>query len=449
MRLGPRSVRARLTLWHAGVLVLIVAAFSSAVYALVRERLRTELDARLTRDVATVERTYREAPWDIEEAETRSGLALFELTEAGKLVHRTKGWARLGLDTSTLGETALETWTAPGGDAFRVVVRSGPELRIAVAADETEVGRSLATLALILALGLPGAGLVALVAGYFLAGRVLAPVGAMAARARRITADSLDERLPVDDPGDEFGRLASTFNGVLARLQDAFERLRRFTADASHELRTPLTALRSVGEVALQRPLEPHGYREVVSSMLEEVEHLTRLVESLLVLTRGDSGRLRSAPERVDLGELAAATADHLRVLAEERSQVLSVQADGGVQALCDPALVRQALVNLVDNAIKYTPTGGEVLISARRLPSGEPAVEVVDTGPGIAAADRERIFERFYRVDAGRARAAGGVGLGLAIARAAVVATAGRIELESEPGRGSTFRVVLPVMPA
>ncbi len=445
MTLRPRSVRARLTLWHAGVLALIVCAFSGAVYFLVQEELRRELDAQLARDVATIERTYREAAYDLAEAESRAGLELFEVTESGQVLYRTKGWTRLRLDPDRLSPAALASWTSPEARTYRVAVKTWPDVRVAVATDEHELRATLATLALILALGVPCAVLLAIAGGYFLAGRVLAPVGAMAEHARRITAESLGERLPVEDPEDEFGRLAGVFNGTLARLQDSFERLRRFTADASHELRTPLTAMRSVGEVALQEPLQTSAYREVIGSMLEEVERLTGLVESLLMLTRADSGRIQAARETVELGALAASAVEHLRVLAEEKAQTLVVEVPTPVGAMCDPALVRQGVVNLLDNAIKYTPRGGEVRVSARLLPTGEAALEVRDTGPGIAPADRERIFERFYRVDAARSRSAGGMGLGLAIARAAVAATAGRIELESEEGRGSTFRVVLP----
>jgi signal transduction histidine kinase len=205
--------------------------------------------------------------------------------------------------------------------------------------------------------------------------------------------------------------------------------------------------MRSVGEVALQQPLEAPAYREVIGSMLEEVARLTGLVESLLMLTRVDSGHAQVSREAVDLAVLAGSAVEHLRVLAEEKTQTLVIETAAPVEALCDPGLVRQAVVNLLDNAIKYTPHGGEVRVTARRLPSGEAVVEVKDSGPGIAASERERVFERFYRVDKGRARSTGGLGLGLglAIARAALAATDGRIELESEEGRGSTFRVVLP----
>ena len=183
---------------------------------------------------------------------------------------------------------------------------------------------------------------------------------------------------------------------TLARLQDSFERLRRFTADASHELRTPLTAMRSVGEVALHDSLDPAAYRDVIGSMLEEVERLTALVESLLTLTRVDSRRSQLAREVVDLGTVAANATEHLRVLAEEKEQTLRVEADGAVSVECDPALLRQGVVNLVDNAIKYTQRKGNIRVAVRLLGSGEAAIEVKDDGPGIARIHHERIFERF-----------------------------------------------------
>ena len=223
------------------------------------------------------------------------------------------------------------------------------------------------------------------------------------------------------------------------------EQLRRFTADASHELRTPLTAIRSVGEVALQRSLSAEGYREVIGSMLEEVDRLTRLVENLLLLTRAEAGRMPLTRVTVDLRELVAAVSDGLRVLAEEKNQDLTVQLDGGVTAHCDAGILRQGITNLLYNAIKYTPQHGVIRVAATSTVGGDAVIEVQDTGPGIPAADHQRVFERFYRVDHARSRQTGGTGLGLAIARWAVEANGGRIELESLEGRGTRFRVVLP----
>jgi signal transduction histidine kinase len=182
--------------------------------------------------------------------------------------------------------------------------------------------------------------------------------------------------------------------------------------------------------------------------MLEEVQRLTTLVESLLLLTRAESGRLQVAPAVADLGVLAARCAEQLRVLAEEKQQSLDIEAQPGITARCDPALLLQAIVNLVDNAIKYTPKEGAIRVGVRRLPTAEAVVEVRDDGPGIAPIHRERIFERFYRVDSARSRASGGLGLGLALTRLTVEANGGRIEVESEEGRGSLFRIVLPGAP-
>jgi heavy metal sensor kinase len=317
--------------------------------------------------------------------------------------------------------------------------------RVSVARDETPVRQTLWTLTVILALGVPFAIAFAMAGGYLLAGRVLAPVGAMADTARRITADSLSARLPVENPHDEFGRLAVVFNETLARLDVAFEQLRRFTADASHELRTPLTGMRSIGEVALQRSLTTREYRDVIGSMLEEVDRLTRLVENLLLLTRAEAGRIPMTRAAVDLAELVASVSDTLRVLADEKDQKWTVDLAAPVTAVCDAGLVRLAVTNVMYNAIKYTPNKGVISVAATSSAAGDAVIAVQDTGPGIAAVHRDRIFERFYRVDDARSRDTGGIGLGLAIARWAVEANGGRMELESEEGRGTLFRIVLP----
>jgi len=410
MRLGPPSVRARLTLWHAGVLALVICAFSVGVFVFVRARLYGALDQQIGHDLATIEKVYREETGDLGELDHRMGITLFEVVEGGTVIYRTRGWP--------------PATTTP----YRTGTMADTSHRIAVARDATAVRETLRTLAIILAMGVPCAIGLAIGGGYFLAGRLLEPVGAMADTARRITADSLTARLPIANPRDEFGRLASVFNDTLSRLHAAFEQLRRFTADASHELRTPLTAMRSVGEVALQRTLNVAEYREVIGSMLEEVDRLTRLVENLLTLTRAESGRIPLARDVVDLGELATSVSEHFRVLAEEKEQTLRVGSIAYIKAECDPAILRLGLINLLHNAIKYTPHRGTISVQVKAGSPGEAAIEVRDTGPGIPT------------VDGGRSRDTGGVGLGLAIARWAVEANGGRIEVESEEAKGSRF---------
>ncbi len=429
MRLLAPSVRTRLTLWHAGVLALVICMFSAGILLFVRARLYSALDQQVSHDLATIERVYHEETGDLGELAHRMGITHFQVVEGGTVLYQTPGWPPVGTTPYRLG--TLE-------DASH---------RITAARDETAVRQTLWTLGVILAMGVPCAIGLAIGGGYFLAGRMLSPVGAMAETARKITAESLTERLPVENPGDEFGQLARVFNDTLSRLEEAFEHLRRFTADASHELRTPLTAIRSVGEVALQRSLSGPGYREVIGSMLEEVDRLTRLVESLLTLTRGESGRIQPALEMVKLNGLAVSVVEHLRILAEEKEQSLTIDATVEVSAKCDPEVLRLGLINVLDNAIKYTLPRGTIRVVVRETSSGEPVIEVEDTGLGIPSVHHARIFERFYRVEQGRSRESGGTGLGLATARWAVEVNGGRIELESEEGKGSLFRIVLPAL--
>ena len=448
MKPGFLSVRARMTLWYAGALALIICVFSASILLLVGSRLYSTLDEQLGRELAAIDRVYREEPGELRDLAPEWGLTLFRVDEGGTLFYQTEAWDRQGLQRA-LGIHDIDvsgSWTAPDGRHYRVRELSDSSHHLAAAIDENSVRNTLWTLVIMLAAAAPFAVGLAIAGGYFLAGRMLAPVGAMADKAREITADSLAERLPVSNPRDEFGRLATVINDTLSRLEDAFERLRRFTADASHELRTPLTVLRSVAEdAALQGSPDPDACLDVIGSMLEEVDRLTRLVDSLLTLTRTESGRLVPTNETVDLKALAQSVTDQLRVLAEDKHQNLALDAPEPIQVTGGATLLRQGLTNLVHNAIKYTPAGGAIRVGVKRSGSGSVVIEVQDSGPGIAAEHREHVFERFYRVDASRSREDGGVGLGLAIARGAIEANGGRIELEGGAGQGSLFRIVLP----
>lgn len=435
------SIRLRLALWSAGtvglVLVLFAAAVFAAVKALLVERSRAQLEAHLARVAAIA----REEPNDFaelaEELAEESGVELFAVAVAGGRAVASEAWVRAGLP----GADAAQ----PAGGRYRIGVRDdrygGSRAHFAAAVDDEPMRADLRGLAAILLVLLPCALGFALLGGWWLAGRLLAPVEALLVGAERITAERLGERLPVANPADEFGRLASAFNGVLQRLQDAFDRLRRFTADASHELRTPLAALRAVGEVALREDADAARARDAIGSMLEEADRLAVLVDRLLTLTRADAGAHRARFEPIDLGEFARATAEWLRPWAEERGVALEVAVDGPVPVAGDVAALREALVNVLDNGLRYTPPGGRVEVACR-IEGDRACVEVRDNGPGIAAEHQARVFDRFYRVD-GRER---GTGLGLAIAKWAVELHGGRIELESELGSGSTFRIALPL---
>jgi len=233
------------------------------------------------------------------------------------------------------------------------------------------------------------------------------------------------------------------FNETLTRLESSFEQMRRFTTDASHELRTPLTAIRSVGEVGLRGRRDEAAYREIIGSMLEEVDRLALLVDRLLTLSRADTGQAQLSVDMVDIPELAEEIAEQLGVLAEEKNQSIKVQSQVVPRWIGDRVMLRQALLNLVDNAIKYSPVGGSIEILVTQSTEGT-LIDVTDTGPGIPADLRSRVFDRFYRVDKARSRANGGTGLGLAIAKLAVEVNGGRLSLEPATDVGSRFRITL-----
>jgi heavy metal sensor kinase len=311
---------------------------------------------------------------------------------------------------------------------------------------EQLVEQQLGEIAVVLVLGLPVIVTLAGLGGYVLARRALAPIDDLAGEARRITAERLHERLSVPNEHDEIGRLAAVINDTFARLESSFDQLRRFTADASHELRTPLSVIRGIGELGLGDTLTPQDYRDSIGSMLEEVDRLTRLVDTLLRLSRGDAGTVRLSPELVDLGVLAKEVSGSLSILAEERQQRLRVDVSDNVRISADRLVLRDAITNLMDNAIKYGPAGSTILVTVDG-DATHAVLRVTDEGPGISPEHRARIFDRFYRVDEGRSREMGGAGLGLAIAKWAVEANGGVIELENTKV-GSTFRIVLPRAP-
>jgi heavy metal sensor kinase len=313
-----------------------------------------------------------------------------------------------------------------------------------VARSEDDLRSELRTLIVLFAVLAPLAVCGAAFAGYVIAGRALAPLSRMADRARTIGIDRLSERLPVDVASDELGQLATVFNDTFARLESSFERLKRFTADASHQLRTPLTALKSVGEVGLREARTPRDYEETIGSMLEEADRLTALVDALLLLSRWESGRVPRSPVSLDLRELAESVCGQLAVLAEERRIALDVDVTS-LTVSADAVMLRSALMNVIDNAIKFTPEGGRIRVSTRS-DDAHHALMVDDTGPGIPVAQRDRVLERFFRVEpGGDASTIPGAGLGLAIADWAVRANHGRVAIESNECGGARVVISLP----
>jgi heavy metal sensor kinase len=267
----------------------------------------------------------------------------------------------------------------------------------------------------------------------------------MSQRANEITGDRLDARLPVEKEDGELADLAQIFNEMLSRLERSFEHLRRFTSDVSHELRTPLTLLRSVGEVGLQTGRTPEQLKDTIGSMLEEANRLTELIENLLTISRADAGQLTLSTTSFRAIDLARESGSLLDVLLEEKFQTLHVRGDEELMLNADWLLLRQALVNILHNAIKHSPSNGEIDIRVRRAMIGWVDIEIQDSGPGVPLEHHSRIFDRFYRVDAGRTQSQGGVGLGLSIAQWVVRAHGGNISLGENGGVGAMFIIHLP----
>jgi heavy metal sensor kinase len=348
------------------------------------------------------------------------------------------------------GQETYETLQLPGVSTAPVRLFTMPVIergriihfvQVAMPLDTVESARSrfLFILLGLTPLALGGAG----VGGWFLARRALAPVDTMVEAARKISAEDLSRRLDAPERPDELGRLADVLNDMLARLERSFTAVRHFSADAAHELRTPLTILKGELEVAHRSPQNEAEYRRVLTSCLEEVDRLSALVEDLLFLARSDSGNVRLPQTPVNLAEVLSEVSPALSVLAEEAGVSCTINSTTPLWVRGSSPLLFRLVFNLGENAIKYTPAGGALTI---RLASsaGKAILEVTDTGPGIAPKDQGRIFDRFYRGDPAHSR--GGSGLGLALARSIVLVHQGQIAVDSAPGKGSCFRVLLPL---
>ena len=461
------SIRTRLTLWYSGLLLVILAAIGALSYSWLRRTVHQDLDAslltvaRAIRDTGAPDRPEREV-----EALLREMLGpelydkFFRLLDPEGRPHPSgspprgdalplSGPARA---RAVRGESTLETVAGPGAEPLRVftmpIVRDGRvadivQVGTSVRRAEAVLDRYLQTLLVLIPLGV---GLAAL-GGAVIARIALRPVDEMTRTARRITAEDLSRRVERPGTGDEMERLALTLNGMLARLEAAFTQTRRFAADAAHELRTPLAALRGGIEVALRAERTPEEYRRVLASSLEEVERLIRLAEDLLLLSRSSAGPdVTRAP--VDLEPLLLDVFDVGARLGQGAGVSVRTDAMASATVRGDATALRRALLNLIENAIKYTPPGGKVELGLT-TGDGLAVITVSDTGIGLDPADADRIFEPFVRLDAARARDTGGAGLGLAIARSIAVAHGGTLTVESRPGAGSRFVLRLPLAPA
>jgi len=444
------SIRRSLTAWYATALVLVMVAFGGLLYYRLWRAATDEVDGELRAHAQAIAGTiepYGGGRFDLELSEEYAQY----FHEQGEDAPYYVIWdAKGALVDRSDPSVDVPRPDGPGSRERghrREVFASGPAGTLVLVGRGTHershrlrefLGAVLGTGGVVL--------LVALVGGWLVAGRALQPIERISAAAQRISSRDLSARIPIDRTEDELGRLAKVMNDMFSRLQEAFERQTRFTADASHELRTPLSIVMSHLELALRKERSTAEYRESIETALRGAERMRAVVEGLLTLARADAGTLSMARERIDLRAAIEETVAMLSPMASERKVALQASLQPAT-IVGDRDRLRDVVTNLVTNAIRYNREGGRVDVGLR-VEGGQAVLSVADTGVGIPAQDLPHLFERFYRVDKVRSRELGGSGLGLSIAKWAIEAHGGTIEVFSREGEGATFTVRLPAAP-
>jgi len=453
-----RTLRVRFALWTAGLLLVVLTAFGFYIYRSMAVRLSAAVDESLTLVGAQVvagldlegDRLIFSEDFDQEPENVdlrRRGYTVWVFSPDGRLIHAFGPYQDMALPAGQVAPATFYTLTEPRtGDAVRVravAVRgeTQPAATVQVARSLEESKDTLERLATTLLIGGPGLVAAAGLGGYLLAARALSPIDRITQTARRISGEDLTARLNLPAVDDEVGRLATTFDEMLDRLEQSFRRERQFTADASHELRTPLSAMQTILEAIRDRPRSPQEYEQALADLAEETRRLHSLTEDLLLLARGRTwdGAEREA---VELATLLPDLCDSLRPLAQAKSLDLICRATGPLIVQGDRDALVRLFSNLLDNAIKFSDRG-EISVTAEPDPNGSVTVHVADRGRGIPAEHLPRVFDRFYRVDP--SRSSPGAGLGLAIAQEIAHSHGGVIEAQSGAGQGARFSVKLP----
>jgi heavy metal sensor kinase len=456
------SVRTRLTLWYAAVLALSLIAFALLVYYAAAAIFYERQDESLLSTAQTVASAYVEEFAEAHSLDKAGEIVLAELVFPNRYVQVTDKDGRPIALSKNLSGTVVPI---PASARSQARTQSSSlvtvnRLRAAVVPLSSERELGFATVAEPLSVieeglrrlrrdffaGIPVVLLLASAGGYFLARKSLGPITSMNRQTQRISAESLSSRLDVTNSRDELGRLATTINDLLARLETSFKQQQRFIADASHELRTPLAVLRGETEVALTKTRTIDDYQDSLSLIKDEAERLSRIVEDLFILARQPvDAPAAMLKELLSLNEVVRDCARAAQVLAVRKGVRLKTENDSvSIVLNGDEELLKRMVLNLLDNAVKYTPAGGEISIALARQ-NGNALIVVRDTGIGIPQVDQLHVFDRFYRVDKARSRALGGAGLGLSIVQWIVDAHEGKIEVQSTPGKGTAFTVALP----
>ncbi len=458
-----RTLRARFSLWTAALLVLALGAYGAFVYLNTARALSTSIDdsLRLSASQAIAAVNLENGQIDLGDSIPESGDAARELRDRGltirvfdrqgRVIQAFGTYAALPIDPPSLAAALRQeaTFLTLNDDVEQDPVRfyTAPILEDGRPAGVVQVGQSLGPLQdtlerllTTLIIAVPVLALFAALAGLFLAARALAPIDHITQTAHRISAEDLSARLNLPPSDDEVGRLAATFDGMLARLDDSFHRERQFTSDAAHELRTPLAAMQTILTVVRAHKRTSEDYERALDDISEETSRLRSLTEALLRLARGESQR-NALREPLDLSTLLPDVADSLRPLAESKGLTLACSVGEGLIVSADVDSLIRLFVNLLDNAIKYTEHGSVQLTAGTHGP--RVCVAITDTGIGVPPEHLPRLFDRFYRVESSRTTP--GAGLGLTIAQEIARAHGGKVEVESVPGKGSTFTVTLP----
>ena len=489
MTFWRQSIRVKLTLWYTLLVLSTILLFGGVSYYITKRTLSENLDISLRSEVRWVRDLVQQkggkvkpskrsidailvgkartsprlnpAPEDTtgEEADevwneifrhmlqSRKKTYIQISDVRGTILHRSYN---LGLDSLVvrdsipLYQTTLTTgWMS--GEPIRIATTRDPGFTFFVGYPIAELNDLLDSLYLIFLILIPIALAVSIFGGLALAHKSLHPVDDITRRARRITAENLDQSLPAPAMEDEIGRLILTFNEMIERLRTSFAQVRQFSADASHELRTPLTIIRGEIELSLRSKKTSEEYRRVLQSSLEEILRMSAIIENLLMLAKADQGGYRADFSEVNLGSLVEELYEDGEALAERKKILVALKGAAPITLVGDRVRLRQLFLNLIDNAIKYTPDGGTVALSIEQQ-NGTAVFTVEDSGIGIPKDEQGKIFDRFYRVDKARSREAGGSGLGLSIAKWIVELHRGTITVESDINKGSTFTVRLPL---
>ena len=467
--MNPRSLPFRLGAWYTLLLSATFILVGTGTFYGLQHYLRSNARDSLRRRTAEVEQILSRAPAGVPAGAIAQEIELRMAPDINnRFVRVTRAPGGVVFLSGPPSDGSFNRFdvsarVAPGGihgaAAFAAAILADQHLMIGSKAFDADSGRYfvevgastvpmeavLDRLVDLLAILLPILIVCAAGGGYFLVTRALRPVDRLSQTAEQMSLQNLSLRLPVVPSGDALERLSISLNNMLGRLRDSVQTSRRFLADASHELRTPLTVIK--GELQeLSSSVHMHGddLRERVGSVLEEVGRLEHLVSGLLVLSRLDAGETQSEQADVDLGSLTLSTAEQMRLMAEDRGIAMDLSGLRKAMVRGDRARLKQVIVNLLDNAIKFTPPGGKVTVRSAEDEAGS-LLEVSDTGIGIPAAAIPHIFDRFFRVEGGRSREDGGAGLGLSIVKSICSMHGAEIDVRSEPERGSSVCVRFP----